>query len=188
MHSDINDTIQNNKGLIFKQLRKLFLLNDPEALSIGYEALYRAILEYDEGKTTKFSTFASVCIYNALGTYLRHLNRVRQVSTVSYNALSSCNGEENGEYINILEGYPSAESVIIATELTEDIGQALITVRSRINKAQKGIMDCWVDGGFSITTVDIAKLSGLSQSYVSQALARIKYLLRKELEGSIYER
>ena len=184
---DINVVIQENAGLIFSQLQKFYLLKDPEAISIGYEALYNAILSYDnDDKRAKFSTFAAVCIFNALGTYVRYLNRVKQLDIVSYNALQ-CNGDgDESEYLSILGNDQSAESVVVAAEKSALIGQAISTVRCKLNSVHKRVLDAWVTEGFLTSTVEIAKEIGVSQSYASQGLSRIKHLLRKELEG-IYD-
>ena len=53
---DINDMIENNTGLIYAQIRRLKLYNDPEAESIGFEALYTAITNYDVTKGYELST------------------------------------------------------------------------------------------------------------------------------------
>ena len=57
MQDDINATIAKHIGLIFNQLKKFNLAADPEAESIGYEALYNAILTYDQNKKIRFRTF-----------------------------------------------------------------------------------------------------------------------------------
>lgn len=88
MQECIDDKIRDNVGLIFTQLNKFKLAKDPEAESIGYEALYNAILTYDQSKKVQFSTYASVCIYNALGSYVRTQNKQRQLEVISYNNIA----------------------------------------------------------------------------------------------------
>lgn len=72
---DIEAIIRDNIGLVITQLKRLKVTFDPEAESIGYEALYNAALTYDCTKGYKFSTYATCCIYNAVGSYIRTLTR-----------------------------------------------------------------------------------------------------------------
>src|SRR5206468_11573714 len=82
----VDELLQLNYGLIDKQLRKLYVENHPDALSFGYEALYNAIMTYDHKKKIRFSTYASVCIYNAIGNYIRKLKSMEATQVISLNA------------------------------------------------------------------------------------------------------
>ena len=81
---DMNSLIKDNLGLVYKQIARLKLFDDPEAESIGYEALWTAAKTFDESKGYKFSTYAMCCIYNALGSYIRTLNKKSRIETISY--------------------------------------------------------------------------------------------------------
>ena len=102
MQDDINAMIAKHSGLIFNQLKKFNLAKDPEAESIGYEALYNAILTYDQSKNVQFSTYASVCIYNALGSYVRTQNKQRQLEVISYNNVAYSEDGTDHEYVDFL--------------------------------------------------------------------------------------
>jgi RNA polymerase sporulation-specific sigma factor len=183
MYDKINDLIAKNTGLIYKQLIKFGLKDDPEAISLGYEALYKALCTFKTEKKIKFSTYASVCIYNALGTYVRSLNKIRRIDTISYNALVN-DSEELGEFIRFMPSDDSVEAEVIHRETSEIIAKALQDVQAELmNDTHKKIFEAWSDSGFTATTVDIANKVGISQSYASQILCRIKNLLRKRLKS-----
>ena len=109
MQDDINDKIASNVGLIFKQLNKFNLAEDPEAESIGYEALYNAILTYDQSKSVQFSTYASVCIYNALGSYVRTQNKQRQLEVISYNNVAYTEDGTDHEFVDFISAPSDVE-------------------------------------------------------------------------------
>lgn len=185
---DINNLIADNVGLIHKQLKKFNLAQDPEAESIGYEALYNAILNYDSEKGTKLSTVATVYIYNALGSYVRTLNAKRQVQLISYNNVAYTDDSEDHDFLDLLPSEHSVEDDYIHKE---ECSLALKAFNNRYdkltNEKHKIILKAWKDSEFVATTKDIAKDVGVSQSYVSQVINNFKFSLRKELEELHYD-
>lgn len=185
---DIDKLIADNVGLIHKQLYKFNLAQDPEAESIGYEALYNAILNYDSKKGNKLSTVATVYIYNALGSYVRTLNAKRQIQTISYNNIAYTDDSDDHDFLDLL---PSDHSVEDDYIYREECSLALRAFNNRYdkltNEKHKTILKAWKDSEFEATTKDIAKSVGVSQSYVSQVINNFKFSLRKELEELHYD-
>jgi len=179
----IDELILKNKGLVFKQLHKFYLAKDPEAISIAYEALYNAIMTYKDNRNARFSTYASVCIYNALGTYVRSLNKVRQLDVVSYNAIKSLD-ENDVECLGILASDYNLEEEVIRTEQIRKINLALQQTKDALtNKTHLAIFNAWDETDFMGTITEIAKKVGVTQSYVSQILNKIRHMLRIKMEG-----
>ena len=181
MEQDINKLTKDNKGLVYKQLNHMKLAGDVEAESIAYEALWRAIVDYDESTGYKLSTLATVYIYNALGGYLRSLNRKRQIKTVSYNCKIQIG--KDGDECELLDVLESDESIEGDYIMKERCRYALAAFEDEYNKLksepQKAILKYWKDSDFTLSTVQIAELSGVSQSYVSRVLSAFKYRLRQ---------
>ena len=181
----IDDMIRNNTGLIFKQLTRYKLLKDPEAESIGYEALYTAITTFDASKNIALSTYATVCIYNALGSYVRTLNKQRQLDVVSYN--NTLNDDEDTEYLEIIASTTSVEEDVIKQETTMYVRRAYQEQYELLtNDRHKAILHEWYISDYKATTVDIANKVGVSQSYVSQVINNFKARLKKRLEEYLY--
>ena len=63
--------IIKNEGLVYYTLDLLNCKYSDEAISVGYEALWRAIETFDTSKNVKFSTYAVVCIRNAIWDMFR---------------------------------------------------------------------------------------------------------------------
>lgn len=183
MQGDINKLIADNKGLIFKQIHSLGLSNDQDAESLGYWALYKAIESYDENSGTKLSTYASVCIYNALGGYLRHLRRKRQLEIISYNSSRIYPDGEEYEVLDtlsvkddILDDYCKDEMLKYVRRCFEE---ELEKIRS---DKQRKILQVWAESDFAYTGQQISDIIGVSQSYVSQTLNNFRYRIKQRIE------
>lgn len=184
---DINSIIESNIGLIKTQLRRLNLFRDPDAESIGYEALYNAATTYDEDKGYKFSTYATCCIYNALGSYIRTINKKKQLEVISYNniAYTEADGAQH-EFLDIMTNSISAETDILQQELFDKVNEAFNLSYSRLtNDKHKAIIMAWHEAAYDISNKEIARLVGVSQPYVNQVINTFKYSIRKRLEDYI---
>lgn len=185
---DINDKIATNTGLIFNQLIKFNLAKDPEAESIGYEALYNAILTYDQSKNIKFSTYASVCIYNALGSYVRTLNKQRQLEVISYNNVAYSEDGTDHEFVDFIATPTNMEADLIRTELHQIVREVFqAQYDSLTNEKHKTILHIWRESEYTSTYSEIAKQVSVSQPYVSQVISNFKFKLRKQLEEYYYD-
>ena len=188
MQGDVNTKIASNVGLIFKQLKKFNLAKDPEAESIGYEALYNAVLTYDQSKNIQFSTYASVCIYNALGSYVRTLNKRRQLDIISYNNIAYSEDGTDHEFVDFLPTPSDVEQDFMKKELHRIVREEFQKQYDALtNKKHQVIISLWRDSEYEATMVSIAKQAGVSQPYVSQVINSFKFNLRKKLEEYYYD-
>ena len=119
VQDDINRLIASNTGLVYKQLKQFHLARDPEAESIGYEALYNAVLDFDSSKGTKLSTLATVYIYNALGSYVRTQNKQRQLEVISYNNIAYSEDGTDHEFVDFIPTPSNVEQDFMKKELNK---------------------------------------------------------------------
>lgn len=188
MQDDINKKIASNTGLIFAQLKKFNLARDPEAESIGYEALYNAILTYDQSKSVQFSTYASVCIYNALGSYVRTQNKQRQLEVISYNNIAYSEDGTDHEYVDFFAASTDVETEYMREELQKLVRTEVQNLYDSLtNEKHKAILALWRDSGYMASTKEIAKSVGVSQPYVSQVINSFKFKLKQRLEDYYYD-
>ena len=188
MQDDINATITKHTGLIFNQLKKFNLAADPEAESIGYEALYNAILTYDQNKKVQFSTYASVCIYNALGSYVRTQNKQRQLEVISYNNVAYSEDGTDHEFVDFIPTSFNVEQDFTKKELYRIVREEFQKQYDTLtNKKHQAIISLWRDSEYEASMVSIAKQVGVSQPYVSQVINSFKFNLRKKLEEHYYD-
>lgn len=165
----VNELIVLNYGLLNKQLSKFHLLNDPDALSYGYEALYNAILTYNSDRPNKFSTYASVCIYNKLGSYVRTLRAQKNNNIISYEIPVGI-----GTLADLLESDIVIDDDLMVSSIHSTLARCYHTLT---NSLFKQIIKLWILSEFTMTQVHIADKLGCSQTYVSQVLKQFKYKL-----------
>jgi DNA-directed RNA polymerase specialized sigma subunit len=178
---DINDRIADNMNIVYYMINRMYLNNDPQALSLGLEALYNALQTYTANEKTKFSTYACVCIYNTLGGYIRTMNKLRQVHTVSYDALISYDTQTT-----LLDTLPDDCDIEADYIHKEECGrlyaQFVHVYNCTHNPVHKNILSIWHLNDFNISATDIAKIANVSQSYVSNVLAIYKTRIKKSLK------
>lgn len=188
VQGDINRLIASNTGLVYKQLKQFNLARDPEAESIGYEALYNAVLDFDSSKGTKLSTLATVYIYNALGSYVRTLNKKRQLEVISYNNVAYTDEGDEKEYVDFIPAHTTVEEAYIKQEKCKAVRQVFQELYDNLtNDKHKMILAKWRDSEYTATTKDLAKEVGVSQPYVSQVINNFKFKLKQRLEEHYYD-
>ena len=179
--------IRDNIGLVIAQLKRLNVTFDHDAESIGYEALYNAAATYDETKGYKFSTYATCCIYNALGSYIRTLNKKRQLDVISYNNIAYSEDGQNHEYLEFLTDGISVEQLYLKQELLAKVSAVYDTTYNALtNEKHREIIGAWHNADYDISNKEIADRVGVSQPYVNQVINTFKHSLRKKLEGYYY--
>lgn len=177
--ANINELIELNVGLVRKQLIKFGFQYDTDALCVGYEALYKAIITFKPSKGHKFSTYATVCIYNRLGSYLRSLNTEIIKCTVSYDAPLS----EDLVLLDTLHSTLSADGQIVEESSISYIKETVAICLSTVtNTTKKSILELWIKSEFLMSHTDIAEALNYSQSYVSQVIRNFRKELKQKLE------
>ena len=177
---DVNELILNNKGLVYKQLHRFYLINDPEAESQAFWALHNAIVTYREADGVLLSTYATCCIYNALGCYVRKMHNKRQLDTVSYNAQLY----ESIEMLDTLPDPTTTEDTVLRTELVMITRKTISSIYANTaSDLQKSVLRLYIDSDYNMTATSIAKSVGVSQSYVSQILSEFRNKLKKKMEA-----
>lgn len=180
---DIDTTIRENLGLVWAQLKKLNVLFDQDAESIGYEALYRAAATYDVKQGYKFSTYATCCIYNALGSYIRTLNKKRKLNVISYNSIAYCEDNVNHEFIELFASDVNVAEELERCELICRVQQAYNDVYNKLAPGkQRDIISVWHGSGYEMSNKEVARLIGVSQPYVNQVINTFKNKIKKKLE------
>lgn len=171
--------IQDNIRLAYYFLHKFHLAYDDEAVDIALEGLWNAARTYDDSKGSKFATYASVCIYNALGMYVRRLKRCSNHETRSLEEYI----HENLTLADTLSTYEDPESLHVASDEYYELHAAFAKVIEQASTPKhREVIELWYKSGGTMTQCAIAKATGFSQSFVSRILSMTKHKLRLELE------
>lgn len=178
---DINDKIAENVGLVYQQLHRFKLTNDQDAESYAYEALYKAVLTYDERSGNAFSTYAVCVIANALRGHIRHINRKRQLETVSL--FEPMSNTEDSPYLLDVLGHPvDTESAVMANELREVFQAAYQSVCKDLPANHRKIIEIYCTLAGKASQQEVAKIAGVSQVTVSRAVGSFKNKMRIKME------
>lgn len=172
---NVNELIALNYGLIDKQLRKFHMYNDPDALSIAYEALSNAINTFD-AKSSKLSTYATVCIYNRLGSYVRSLKSQPEAPILYEKPIS-----QGLRLVDVLEHPEQVDSAMRLKEIRVAIGKCYFSLTNNLHRR---IVVTWIQSEFTMTTTEIGKRVGCSQVYASTVLKQFKTKLEAMLNES----
>ena len=178
---DVERIVRENLGLVYMQLHRFNLINDQDAESLAYEALWNAAKNFDPKKGNKFSTLAVCYIYNSLCNHTRKLKAQQRLTIVSYNNTMS---DTDTEFEFILASDENVEYEIERSELHEHLMEAFNKIITRTkNPTRRTILAVWKRQLFSCSATYIARELGITPSYVSQVLKNTKHVLRKELEA-----
>ena len=180
---DVNDKIAANTKLIYKQLAAFNLLQDPDAESDAYEALWRSVTTFDTEAGVAFSTYAVCCINNALRKHLRTLNKKRQLDVVSYDAQLTPDDSASC-FADIIDYGSSAEQMLLSREESARIVRAFNEEYELLSpKHQETIRTFYVQDG-KMTQKEIATSVGLTQATVSKIVSAFRYRVRLRMEES----
>ena len=180
---DINGIIEDNMGLVYMQLHKFNLAYDDDAKSEAMVGLWNAAKTFDPSSGNKFSTYAAVCIYNAIAGYLRpRLNKRTLGSVVSYDEFVF----EDTTYLETMPAFMSdPEEQFISNEICESLATAIEEVVDTMSPNAVAVIRYWQEHDFNVKQKDIAKATGVSQPTVARTISVFKYRLRLKMEGII---
>ena len=169
-HDTTEQIIIKNEGLIYYTLDLLNCKYSDEAVSVAYEALWRSIETFDESRGVQFSTYAVTCIRNAIWDLFRQQKEVNEHEVpLEDMIIGRCDPEIEQPELTETQRY-----------VREAVDDALKTFSGK--KLQ--IAKTWIESEMSATA--IADEVGCSQSYASQVIGQVKYVIRQELINAGY--
>lgn len=184
---EIDCLIQQNIGLIVNILKQYNLFRDPEAESIAMESLWKACVDYDASLGYKRSTLITVYVKRALGSYLRTLNKQRQIETVSYNNIAYSEDGTDHEFLELLSGSDSVDQQLMRDILYNRVREVFRDVVDTLGGKKRAIIDEWEKSEFKATNQCLATATGVSQPYVNQVIATFKQKMRIKLKEDYYD-
>ena len=151
-----------------------------DLLSVGSIGLIKAVTTYKFDKNTLFSTYAARCIENEILMLLRANKKHAQVLSLT----ESLGTDKDGNEICIEDTLPDEENVIenventlLATKLMEKVKNALSDREYQIIRLRFGL-----DNTPAYTQREVAKMLGISRSYISRLEKKALELLKSEVD------
>lgn len=186
---NVERLVEENQKLMWKLLNKMYLEKDDEALSIAFEALFKAAKDFEPDRGNKFSTVAYIYIYNALGNYIKHLKHLQRNQPLSYSTtlVTYSTGDEK-TMLQCIASSETADKNTMQEELGEQIAAALARTKEYLKTdLQRSIFDMWYASEFQAQYQDIAKELKCSSAQVSHTIAVIRKNFKYELKGYYYD-
>jgi RNA polymerase sporulation-specific sigma factor len=153
-----------------------------DLISIGTVGLIKAIDSFDSGKGTRLATYAARCIENEILMLIRNNKKVKSEVYLH----DPIGVDKEGNEISLMDVLSSEEDSIIEIveskmqekKLYNKINSCLLDRERHIIEMRYGLLD-----GVPKTQREIAKMLGISRSYVSRIEKRALKKLYKELNG-----
>ncbi len=154
-------------------------VNLEDLISIGTIGLIKAINTYRCDRNIKLATYASRCIENEI---LMHIRKIaNQKTEVSLD--EPINMDYDGNEL-LLSDILGTDEDMILRPMEDDVDLCLL--RQAVNELPNRereiiVMRFGLEGRKELTQKEVAKIMGISQSYISRLEKRIMLRLRKEI-------
>lgn len=178
-----NILIEHNLRLVAHIVKKYGMAGreNDDLISIGTIGLIKAISTYDITKGTRFATYAARCIENEILMQMRATKKLQ--SEVSLNDPIGTDKEGNEITLNDIIG-SGTDSVIDEVELKIQVRKLYRKMKAVLQNREKRVLEMryGLQNGFSRTQREVAKILGISRSYVSRIEKKAIKKLGKELK------
>lgn len=147
-----------------------------DLVSIGTIGLIKGIKTYSMGKNIKLATYASRCIDNEILMYLRKNKKIK--TEVSFEESLSFDSDGNELHLEDILG---TDPDIVTRGLEEDTNRRLVMEEiEKLDTRDKEIivMRYGLVTGEEMTQKDVARILGISQSYISRIEKKVIRRLR----------
>lgn len=176
-----NVLIERNLRLVAHIVKKFDNTGEDvdDLISIGTIGLIKAINTFDPGKKIRLATYAARCIENEILMHLRSTRRVRTEVSL-YDPIGV---DKEGNEITLIDVLGTSPDVVAEAVETQCEKDRLTTQINRLNNREKWVLEMrfGMPGGSRKTQRDIAKMLGISRSYVSRIEKRAIGKLSKNL-------
>ena len=150
-----------------------------DLISIGTIGLVKAINTFKADKNIKLATYASRCIENEILMYLRKNNKIRYEISLD----EPLNIDYDGNEL-LLDDIVGTDDDLVEQEMMKsDQRKLFYEVLKDLNEREKEILILryGLSNHDELTQKDVAKLLGISQSYISRLEKKIIKKLRNQL-------
>lgn len=178
-----NVLIERNLRLVAHIVKKFDNTGEEidDLISIGTIGLIKAINTFDLGKKTRLATYAARCIENEILMHFRSTRRTRTEVSL-YDPIGV---DKEGNEITLIDVLGTAPDVVAEAVEIQCEQERLNSQISRLSSREKWVLEMrfgMPDGGKK-TQRDIAKMLGISRSYVSRIEKRALGKLSKNLSA-----
>lgn len=173
--------INHNLRLVAHIVKKYAGTSEADDLiSVGTIGLIKAINTFEYGKGTQLSTYAARCIENEILMLLRVSKKHKNVMSLD----ESLGQDKDGNDIELADVIPSDEEEILSqvenNVITDKINK-LINEKLDKREAQIISLRYGIGGKTALTQREVAKVLGISRSYISRLETKAIETIKKEV-------
>lgn len=175
-----NELLERYKEVVRSKARAYFLIgaDRDDVIQEGMIGLYKAIVDFQPQKMTKFRSFAQLCIQRQIVSAVRLSSRLKHWPLNSYISLDRSVNDEDGKEMSLMELLPDAagrspEEVLMDEDNLRQLENAIIDALSPM---EKRVLQLFLKG---LDYMEIAKAMDKKPKAIDNALQRIKRKIMK---------
>ena len=167
--------MEKYKGMVLKKAHAMFIVGGEreDLIQEGMIGLFRALRDYQPGKSATFATFANLCVERQLYKAIEMSGRLKNKPPNSYISLSE---EENPILDSLVFEQQDPEAIVIDRENVNVIQEK---IRQHLSPFETQVLDSYLKG---MTYTQIAEAMEKSPKSIDNALQRIRGKIREFLE------
>ena len=171
----IDYVMEKYKNLVRKEANAMYLLGgeNDDLIQEGMIGLFKALRDYQPGKSAVFSTFANLCVERQLYKAIEMSGRLKNKPLNSYISLSE---EESPILDSLAFEQQDPEAIVIDRE---NVNVMQEKIRQHLSSFETQVLDSYLEG---MTYTQIAEAMEKSPKSIDNALQRIRGKIREFLE------
>lgn len=163
-----NKLIEHNLRLVAHVVKKYYATGceQDDLISIGTIGLIKAISTFDPEKGIRLATYAARCIENEILMYFRNLKKRSQDVYIS----DPIDTDKDGNALSLIDVIADETDIEEEIDTRIKLEKLKIILNGTLDNREKLIIDMryGLNGKKEMTQKEIAKLLGISRSYVSR--------------------
>jgi RNA polymerase sporulation-specific sigma factor len=177
-----NILIERNLRLVAHIMKKYYAqtADQEDLISIGTIGLIKGIESFDPSKGARLATYAARCVENEILMYFRAQRKSSQdVSLSDYIETGA-----DGAALSLMDVVSDDEDLLERVSDREQLRKLCSAVGSELTEQERQVVVAryGLGGGTALRQREVAKLTGISRSYVSRIEKRALEKLRAALE------
>ena len=177
-----NKLVEHNLRLVAHIIKKYYALQSDhdDLVSIGTIGLIKAINTFDINKNIRLSSYASRCIENEILMHFRGMKKSSQDLSLN----ETIDTDKDGNPLTLMDVLSVEEDYAGELDIKVKSSKLYNYINSELSKREKEIIifRYGLNGKDPLTQREVAKLMGISRSYISRIEKRALELLRKKYE------
>ena len=167
--------MEKYKGMVLKKAHAMFIVGGEreDLIQEGLIGLFRALRDYQPGKSATFATFANLCVERQIYKAIEMSGRLKNKPLNSYISLSE---EESPILDSLAFEQQDPEAIVIDRE---NVNVMQEKIRQHLSRFETRVLDAYLEG---MTYTQIAEAMGKSPKSIDNALQRIRGKIREFLE------